>query len=206
MEEYMPISQLQRSAAFLVLLLLSQFVGVQLALAQKIDGEIYLEESDVPPPTQRGMSGNFPPFGLERTFQFENPNKGVKNAIYERQIARWKDPLTLPHSRSECAKWATGHIPFDGDYKICVGWKIQWQWMYVSAFLRVTTANPQDIGSAIDECFKTAAVAAAIAAIVTGGSAAIGTFESVMKACLVAKLPDVVSVTAYTTSAWGPWE
>jgi hypothetical protein len=185
---------------------LSQLASASFAQAQKVDGEIFLEESDVPPPTQRGMSGNFAPFGQERTFQFENSNKGIKNTIYERQIARWKDPLTLPHSRSECVKWTTGHIPFDGDYKICVGWKIQWQWMYVSAFLRVTTANPQDIGHAVDECFKTAAVAAAIAAVITGGSAAVGTFESVMKGCLVAKLPDLGSVTAYTTSAWGPWE
>jgi hypothetical protein len=180
------------------------------ANASDVDGELFLSESDAVAAGGRsrlsGSSGYFGPFGTDDPFTFHQDLKIKNNVIYQRQIARWKDPLTLPHSRAECVKWASGHIPGDGDWKMCVGWKTQFQWMYVSAFIRVTTAKQEDIGKAIDECFKEAAIAGALAAIITGGTAALGAFEGVIKVCLLAKLPTLVTATAYTSSGWGSWE
>jgi hypothetical protein len=181
------------------------------ALAQTdpaLDGQIFLSDEGArtsPPGPPDGKAGSFGPFGGEAPFVFTPPKAG-KGVIYQREIAHWKDPLTLPHSRAECVKWSSGHIPFDGDWKTCIGWKVQWQWMVVTAWLSVTTTNPEDIRKSVNECFTDAAVVGAVAGVISGGSAALGTFEGVMKGCLVAKLTDLVSVRAYTTAAWGPWQ
>jgi hypothetical protein len=53
---------------------------------------------------------------------------------------------------------------------------------------------------------KEAAIAAAIAAVLSGGSAALPAFESVMKTCLTQKLGGQVGVSARTETYWGPWE
>lgn len=179
------------------------------AETKQLDGELYLVPA--PPskgamPKQGGEPGYMGPYGTDDLFQYEDNEKSALKGLFTRKLARWKDPLTLPHSRMDCVKWAKGHIPFDGDYKICIGWKTQWQWMYVTAWLRVETVDESDIGGAINTCLRDAAVAAALAAIVTGGSAAVGTFGTVMKGCLASKLPKLVNVAVWTDSSWGGWE
>jgi hypothetical protein len=175
----------------------------------QLDGELYLS----PPSSEKGATpkpggepGYMGPYGADDLFQYEDNDKSQLKGLFTRKLARWKDPLTLPHSRMSCVKWAKGHIPFDGDYKICIGWKTQWQWMYVTAWLRVETGEESDIGNAINSCLRDAAIAAALAAIVTGGSAAVGTFETVMKGCLASKLPKLLHVAVWTDSRWGDWE
>jgi hypothetical protein len=175
----------------------------------QLDGEIYLTPftpKNGAAPKLGGEPGYMGPYGADDLFQYDDNDKSTLKGLYTRKLARWKDPLTLPHSRMDCVKWAKGHIPFDGDYKICIGWKTQWQWMYVTAWLRVETAEESDIGGAIDGCLRDAAIAAALAAIVTGGSAAVGTFETVMKGCLASKLPKLVNAAVWTDSKWGDWE
>jgi hypothetical protein len=191
------------------------FVQVVPAFAQdktktdQLDGELYLSA----PAKDRGaMSkpggepGYAGPYGADQLFQYDDDEKSTLKGLFTRKLGRWKDPLTLPHSRMECVKWAKGDIPFDGQYKICIGWKTQFQWMYVTAWLRVETATESDIGGAINGCLRDAAIAAALAAIVTGGSAAVGTFETVMKGCLASKLPKLLTVAVWTDSKWGDWE
>lgn len=184
-------------------LLLATFVTFSgTALAQpREDGTIYLNESDIPADLkdapEDNMSGTTERgrrFYLERSL-------APTRTIYERTLARWKDPFTPPQSRAECVKWATGP-----GFKICIGWKVQWKWMYTTAYTRVSTADPEDIPRAINECLVTAAVAGALAAVVSGGSAAIPTFEGVLKGCLVVKLKSLVSVATWTSSGWGDWE
>lgn len=171
-----------------------------------LDAVIYIGDQ-APPKTDAKADGA----GYDSAYG--NANETPANAYsirqalyYERELAVWKDPLTLPHSRSECVKWASGHIPFDGDWKTCIGWKLQFQWLYVRAVLAVTASKPEHIDRAVEECLRTAAVAAALAAIVSGGTAAVGTFEAVMKGCLVEKLASSVSVTVRTPTYWGDWE
>ncbi len=180
----------------------------------RTDGEIYLDQSAADAAHNRthgapnGDDRYFGPNGTNVPFQFDNPRThGTDSAIFQREIARWKDPLTLPHSRAECVKWASGHIPFDGDWKTCIGWKTQFQWMYVTAFLRVTTKSARDIGHEVDECFKDAAVAGAVSLFITDGAGAVATFQGVMQGCLTAKLTsDLLSVAVYTSSGWGDYE
>jgi hypothetical protein len=179
------------------------------AETKQLDGELYLVPA--PPskgamPKQGGEPGYMGPYGTDDLFQYEDNEKSALKGLFTRKLARWKDPLTLPHSRMDCVKWAKGDIPFDGSYKICIGWKTQWQWMYVTAWLRVETVDESDIGGAINTCLRDAAVAAALAAIVTGGSGAVGTFGTVMKGCLASKLPKLVNVAVWTDSSWGGWE
>lgn len=175
------------------------------AVDDKLDAQVYIGGNTPPDVATRSNGATYSTYSGD----YATPSSGYtipKAAYYERVLAVWKDPLTLPHSRSECAKWASGHIPFDGDWKTCIGWKVQWQWMYDRATLTVNAPNAGDINKAVQVCLGTAAVAAAAAAIVTGSSAAIATFEEVMKGCLAGSLGSSVGVHVRTESYWGDWE
>lgn len=178
-------------------------IATSASAQQKLDGRIFLKEADVP---NELWSPSLPGETRGPRFSIDRPRAGTKSVIYERALARWKDITTLPQSREECVDWAWGDIPFDGQWKTCIGWKVQWRWMYTTAYVRIATADQADIGTALDDCLKTAACAGALAGIISGGSAAITTFEGVLKACLVSKLPSLISVAAWTSSGWGDWE
>lgn len=130
--------------------------------------------------------------------------------IWEKQLAVWKDPFTLPNSRMECVKWAK---PWPGA-KICVGHKYQWQWMYGHLWLTITLAEPADIAQAINESLRDAAVAACIAGILgavsTGGAAfeaARDAFVAVFEVSLAKRITTkLISVRAHNRPAWGDWE
>src|SRR5260221_3318894 len=162
--------------------------------AGNLDAEFYIDPAQPPPPvtlppaSSTSTSSNY---GSTYVNANQTPDSAYaipKARYYERVIAVWKDPLTLPHSRSECVKWASGHIPFDGNWKTCIGWKVQWQWMYDRAIFSVTTGKPVNIDNAVKICLTTAAVAAAAAAIITGGSAAAAAFEAARESWLIQKL------------------
>jgi hypothetical protein len=170
-----------------------------------LDGQIWFSAKDAPAYRSSKDSDLIGPGEKGTRFKLSSP-KSSGTTLFERTIARWKDPTTLPHSREECVSWAHGDIPFDGEWKTCNGWKVQWQYMYTSAYVRVSTAKPEDISEKIDKCLNTAAVAGAVSGIVSGGSAAITTFEVALKACLVMELPSLVTVSAWTSSGWGDYE
>lgn len=96
--------------------------------------------------------------------------------FFERDLGRWPDPFTLPQSRMECSQWASGQIPFDGEWRACTGWTVQWKRMYSTLRIQVSTADPSDISKAVDECLMTAGVAGALAAIATSGPGGLGAF------------------------------
>ncbi len=52
-------------------------------------------------------------------------------------LARWKDPLTPPQTRTECNRWASGNIPFGGEWKTCISWGLELRWMQVEVQLRL---------------------------------------------------------------------
>jgi hypothetical protein len=173
---------------------------------KELDGQIWLTQKDAPPPIVYNDSDYLGPNGVGAAwFRVLSP-KATATTLYQRDLAKWKDPLTLPQSRAECAKWAIIHIPLDGDVKTCVGWTTQFKWMYNTLKVRVTTADSADIGKALDDCLSTAAVAGALAGVISGGHAAVPTFETALKACLILKLPSLTSVTVWIDSAWGGWE
>lgn len=121
---------------------------------------------------------------------------------YERILAVWKDPLTPPKTRMRCVKWAK---PWPGS-KICVSWAVDEQWMYVRAILGVTWPDEAAAKAATEQCLKEAAVMAALAAILSGGAAALPAFERAMTTCLVRQLNGQVGLSVRTQSYWGPWE
>lgn len=164
-----------------------------------MDTEIYIGEQHAAPDRSLYTS----------TFQTVEGDLTKPTTRAVRKLAHWKDPLTIPHSRSECVKWC--HItPWD---KWCCGWKLQWQWMYCDIYLEVITSTPQDIIDSIEDCIRQATIASALAAIVaavvTGGgalAAAETTFVSVITPCLEKKLKNIVSIRVYQACGWGPWE
>lgn len=58
------------------------------------------------------------------------------------RIAKWTDIVTLPQSRTKCAKWATGKWPWGGRWKVCVGHKVQWRTMECQLFVVAEAPGP----------------------------------------------------------------
>ena len=193
------------SLAALLLAASAACPGMAQMTERKTDAEVYLKDNPPPEVSSTAANSTYLPYQGDHA----TPRSGYaipKASYYERVLAVWKDPFTLPHSRSECVKWASGHIPFDGDWKTCIGWAVQWQWMYDRAILTADAPNVGDIEKAVQQCLGTAAVAAAAAAIVSGGTVAIGVFEGVMKGCLTTTLGSSIGVHVRTESYWGDWE
>ncbi len=103
-----------------------------------------------------------------------------KRTVFERTLASFDNPLDCCHCRwLDCT---------------CRGSQTR-------AYIRITVSTPQDIEKAVEECLKVAAIAAALvaiaAAVSTGGAAlnaALATFESIFKPCIIGKLSSVASV------------
>ncbi|MES3082440.1 hypothetical protein [Sphingomonas faeni] len=170
--------------------------------ADKVDGQLFLGDN-LPPDAaaryQRGSGQETDLWGTQPTYEIVDPDNGV---LYERVLLLTKDPTTLPHSRAKCSKWVR-----IGTAKICVGWTVNWQWYYVRAVLRVSTANPIDIKDIVEDCLREGAIAAAIAAIITGGGAAAAAAGAAVEVCLTRKLSDqLLTVTVKLEHFWGEWQ
>jgi len=166
-----------------------------------LDGEIYVYGATPPLPPAADPEDTLAEreWGTGVAYRLPENTRSGETTLYERVLLRTKDPTTLPKTRSVCAKWAK---PWPGS-KICVGWKLQYKWFWVTATLRVTTTVPTDIGKVVEECLKEAAVIAAITAIVTGGSAAAAAAEKALEACLLRKLADkLLNVSVVLSHNW----
>ncbi|MFW5733943.1 MAG: hypothetical protein ACOCWR_02680 [Oceanidesulfovibrio sp.] len=102
-----------------------------------------------------------------------------KRNVFRRVIAGYDNPLDC------CDLWPPR----------CRGSRNEW-------ILEVVTASGHDIKAAVEDCLRQSATATALAAIgavvVTGGvalQAAITAFITVLKPCLLAKLPDMVDIS-----------
>jgi hypothetical protein len=129
--------------------------------------------------------------------------------LYKKTLAKWKDPLTLPHSRMSCAKWAK---PWPGA-KICIGHKYQWQFMYCKVDLTVSGPTFDGAKKAVTDCLATGAAVGAAAGIIavvgTGGSAlpaAMNAFASTFESCLKSKAAGALGIQLSQTCGWGNWE
>ena len=170
-------------------------------------GVFYLTEQ---PPVDIGtLSAGENPAGVyevgETMFDGEdNPStSALKKEVYNRVIAKYRDPLTLPKTRTKCVKTCTSDFP---PIKFCCGWKTQQKHMNVVQTLVVQLKTAQDIKKEIEECLATGVVAAAAAAIYSGGSAAIAAFEKVFFICLETKVgANLIHVQVRTKAKWSGW-
>ena len=179
-------------------------------IAAGLDGEIYLDPKGAPAPTSSADNSSTQ-VGNDPTEQFfeddyfidaQQDTRASGRTLFERVIAKWKDPTSLPHTRKKCVKMCQ-----IGPLKTCCGWKLQYKWIYNTATVRVTTSTPQDIPKALNDCIQTAAVAAAIAGILSGGAAAIIAAERAIEACLVKKFGgDLLTVAIKVKPRRGAWE
>ncbi|WP_321958225.1 hypothetical protein [Paraburkholderia bannensis] len=135
-----------------------------------------------------------------------HPQAGTTVAV--RKLAGWRDPTTLPQSKTDCVKDC--HItPWD---TFCCGWAVRWRYMDCELFVEVKVAKPQDIVTALEDCLKEAALTAAVAGIVTAimtGGSGVGAAEEAfvvdLKICLAKKLSDIVGVRVYEACGWSDW-
>lgn len=73
--------------------------------------------------------------------------------------------------------------------------------------LRVSTAKPIDVKEIVEDCLREGAIAATIAAILTGGTAAAAAAAGAIEICLVRKLGDqLLTVSVNLEHYWGEWE
>jgi hypothetical protein len=170
--------------------------------ASEVDGQLFLGDN-LPPDAairhHRGGDEQSVLWGTQAAYEIVKPHNGV---IYERVLLVTKDPTTLPHSRAKCAKWVR-----IGPVKTCVGWTINWQWLYVRAVLLVSTAEPIDVKDIVEDCLREGAIAAAIAAILTGGTAAAAAAAGAIEVCLMRKLGEqLLTVSVNLEHYWGEWE
>jgi hypothetical protein len=179
-------------------------------VGQDVDGEILLNDTTptddiIPPP-----AATFGPYGEGDAFVSSRPSIDKAINVYNRVLARWRDPLTLPHTRSQCVKWASGNWPWGGGWKTCIGWKTQFQWLDNTLTLIISTEafGLAEIQKASNDCLATGAVAAALTAYVTSsGATAIATFKEVFVSCLAVKLPaTTLKVDLPVTSRWSNWQ
>ncbi|WP_323074080.1 hypothetical protein [Mycetohabitans endofungorum] len=133
--------------------------------------------------------------------------------IASRKIGQWGDPLTLPKSRSECAKWATANLPFGKKIKTCVGWKVQWSHLEVEGFLDFYGPDDlaEDAKQAAAEC-AAAAIATAIGTTIAtegaGAAAAVAAAEEAFIGCMKQKVQDEAgkfSVKYRADTHWTDW-
>lgn len=166
------------------------------------DGQIYFNESDIPVGKEDlNFEGIFES-DESHPVEIESLNAEIiQSVIYTRKLASWKDLTTPPKTRMKCVK--TCRV---GPIKTCCGWKVQYKWYYRTATLIVSTKIPKDIKKEVEDCIKTAIVASAITAIVSGGTAAIAAAEKAFYGCLLTKLgDDLVNVKIDLRGTWGDW-
>lgn len=168
---------------------------------EQFDGEIYLELEHLENAEIKIEKEEFWETGDTHEVEYEIPESTESSTIYKRKLASWKDITTLPKSRTKCVKMARV-----GPLKTCVGWKTQLKWYYRHAHVIVSVKSPTDIKKIVEDCIKTAAVAGAIAAIVSGGSAAAVAVEKTLAACLKIKLgSELLGVRVEFGGNWGSW-
>lgn len=168
-----------------------------------LDGQIFLDEADLPSQRET-LPEDEVVWESDETHPYEivvdvDLKSGV---IFQRLLAKWVDPTTPPKIKNKCVKMCG-----TGPFRTCCGWKLQKKWYYRKANLIVSTREPADIKKAVESCIKVAAIAAAIAAIVSGGSAAAAIANEMLTACLTEKLGNnLVSVRISLNGGWGNWE
>ncbi len=149
------------------------------------------------------------------------------DVIARHKLAQWGDPLTPPKTRTKCAKWAKGDLPFGGKWKTCVGWKTETKTMQVSLFLEAKAPKLEEtmakelqkqLKKAVNGCAKSAAGAGTTAFLATPGefglrAAAAGVAaEETFLGCL-ATIPDRISggyakrfkLKMSQTGKWSKW-
>jgi hypothetical protein len=176
-------------------------------VAEELDGQIFLDPNDIPESDIFTETRTFDEAYLDESLfrgfgQRELEEAAASTILWERKLATWKDITTPPKSKIRCVKMCP--LPFGG--KTCCGWKTCLKWMYRSATLTVTTNTPVNIKDAVEDCIKQAAVAAAIAALPTGGSGAAAIAQKVFYSCLIRKFGEkLINVEVRFRSVWGAW-
>ena len=132
---------------------------------------------------------------------------GMQNA-YKKSIARFRDPLTPPQSKTECIHTVE---PIPGII-LCDGWRTFWRYMDVEYFVIVRTPTQNDLQTIVENCLREAAVAALlsalVAAILTGGGAipaAKAAFVAALIDCLSKHVKDA-AVDVVTEASWTDWQ
>lgn len=176
-----------------------------MSIIDSLDGQLYV--FDNLPPDIEGFEG----LGDEDPLEFDllevdsdiNLKSTGRNVLFERTLFKIKDPTSLPHTRKRCGKWAK---PMPG-VKICVGWTIQYRWIYRIGSVKIATISEAGARSALEKCLKEAAVVALIGAIVSGGVGAVAAGEAALSRCLTEKLGDkLISVSINVRTHRGGWE
>lgn len=130
-----------------------------------------------------------------------------QSAHFEFEVAVWRDPLTPPHTKTECNRVCDG--PFG--VKFCCGYGTECQWMECRAVLIVDLPTEQDARARLEECHRKAAIAGlatGIVAAATGGGAVPAAFEayvSYFSACAQEALGTSVSVRIDQRCGWSNW-
>ena len=166
------------------------------------NGELWLKSAQVPQPLR--VQADSDRLGVDGGGLWFKSNAAIATSVtvFARPLGRWIDPTTPPHSRTECVQWASGNYPWGGSWKTCTGWKTQFQYMYTNLRTQISTGSLQDIDQKLDECLNTAAVAGALSAVLTSGSAGIAAFQGTLQGCLLSNLPTFVNLAVWTDSAW----
>jgi hypothetical protein len=169
-----------------------------------LDAEIYIGDESPPPTdadTERMLSAS--EFWAEQPADDET-KLAADEVVYQRTLAKWKDPTTPPHVKKECARWFRSKFP---RIKTCVGWTLRYQWLYRVAELRVVAADQTDLKNAVEQCLIESAVVGVIAGIASGGNAAIAAAEIALKICLARKLAEnAFTISIIVRSSRGDWE
>ena len=128
----------------------------------------------------------------------------VKEVYREVIISKYRDPLTLPKSKSVCIRKVRG---------VCVEWAVKWKYYYREGYLVIDLAEEEDINRHVAECLRTSAVAALLAALIAayiGGeptSAAETAFLSALAECLRQKIQnEIIDIRIEWEGDWGDWE
>lgn len=198
------------STLFVVVLGLATGTIPANAQDEPLDGEIILNDTSPTDNVIPPEPSTFGTYGEGDAFISSAPDLSAKTNSYSRVLAKWRDPLTIPHTRSACVKWASGNWPWGGGWKTCAGWKTQFQWLDNVMMLNVSTPDfsLKDIQQASNTCLATGAVAAALSAYVTGsGTVAVTTFKETLIACLSAQFTGAaITVDLPITSRWSSWQ
>lgn len=133
-------------------------------------------------------------------------------------LAQWTDPLTPPQTSARCSREAWGDWPWGGQWRFCVEWSVDCQWMqnklklYVSSAIETTTYDKlkDTVKACLNDAVVGGAVAGVVAAVGTGGTGvAVATqvFQDLFLTCVTATIPkeDIHGISLGTTSQWSQW-
>lgn len=124
----------------------------------------------------------------------------ASRTIYQRKLATWRDPTSIEF-KNKCVDWIV-----IGGFKTCRGWRQYTRIRVNTAVLTVKTATPQNLQNVIADCMRQSAVVGAVAAIVSGGTAALTAAERAFQACLAVKLgAELISVSVNVKTQKTKW-